>query len=53
MIDVFFDKPGLRSDIPDNLLLFRLAESIKHIIVHEKVRDSLIAHGVTDPDFDT
>ncbi len=53
MVDVFFDEMVLRDDIPDDLLLFRLAESTKHIVVHEKVRDSLIAHGVTDLDFDT
>jgi len=45
-IDTFFNKLVINGAKGGNLLLFRLAESLSKIIVHEKVKDHLIASGI-------
>lgn len=52
MIDTFFHNLVLdESKIPGNLRLFRLAESVTDIIVHQKVRDAIEKAGITDIEF--
>jgi len=50
-VNTFYDYMVLRDDIPEDLHLFRLAESVKIVVVSEKVRDILIKHGLTDLEF--
>ena len=51
LIDTFFRNLVVdESRIPD-VLMFRLAESVKHIIVHESVREAVEAAGLTDLQF--
>ncbi|MCP5160906.1 MAG: hypothetical protein H6999_08615 [Hahellaceae bacterium] len=50
-IDVNFDHLEIAPDRTENLLMFRLAENNGPIIIHETVRDHLVAHGFNDINF--
>jgi len=45
LIDVDFDELVVDEKKADGILLFRLAESTNSILVHEKLRDALLAKG--------
>ena len=45
-VDTFFNKLVVDEDKAGGLLLFRLAESLSTIVVHEKVKDHLLSKGV-------
>ena len=44
--DTFFNKLVVDEEKVGGLLLFRLAESLSTVIVHEKVKDHLLASGI-------
>jgi hypothetical protein len=48
MYDVDFDGLTIDNDKTNEMLFFRLAESTNAIIVHQQVKDTLIAKGFTD-----
>lgn len=51
VIDVDFDQLVLDESKAGGALMFRLAESTNAILVHEKVRDHLLAKGFTSLEF--
>ena len=50
-IDVDFDRLLVAADRARGQLIFRLAENTGAILVHDRLRDRLIARGFTDLDF--
>ena len=52
LIDVAFDELVLKENEIQNLLMFRLAESLTTILVHESVRNYLIEKGFIHGGFD-
>lgn len=48
LIDVDFDRLVIDEEKTDGVLMFRLAESMSTVLVHEKLRDYLIAKGFGD-----
>ncbi len=51
LIDVDFDSVAIDSAKATNLLVFRLAEAVSAIVVHEKVRQGIDAHGIVGLDW--
>jgi len=51
VIDVDFDNLVVDEKKARGALMFRLAESVNAILVHERLRDHLIASGFTDLEF--
>jgi hypothetical protein len=51
IIDVDFDRLQVDERRTRGVLMFRLAESINAILVHETVRDHLLANGFVDLEF--
>jgi hypothetical protein len=52
MIDTFFHKLVIdESKIPGEIRMFRLAERVSEIIVHQSVRDAIEKAGITDIEF--
>ena len=51
VIDVDFDRLVLDDRLAVDALIFRLAESTNAILVHDKLRDHLIASGFTNLEF--
>lgn len=52
LIDVAFDELVLKENDSQDLLMFRLAESLTTILVHESVRDYLLKKGFIHGKFD-
>lgn len=52
LVNVAFDELVLKENEIQDLLIFRLAESLTTILVHESVRDCLLKKGFIHGDFD-
>lgn len=46
LIDADFHRLAFRGDVPSDLLLFRLAESVNAIVVHERVKTAIEAAAI-------
>lgn len=51
LLDASFESLALREGAPKGTLLFRLAENNSTILVHAKVRDHILASGITTMKF--